>query len=202
MKSTFVYFKKDLFGLLQKLLKRCRLVSLAVMYATQCLQIKYIGGQVQKTRSTLKIFVDWVYSTGGKSKQISQGELNTFMRLTVNNILPTHKNMTHPPPPTSEGPLPSGRFGRNSKLLTPTGIVHIFRFKAISVIYIHGRVHLLSGHVHLNRTAWETSFLWKFCKRLNIFLKVPFVWGYINYNIQSVASWLILVQSINIVKNK
>ena len=40
--------------------------------------------------------VDPVFFTGGKSKQISQGELNIIARLTVTNLLNTYKHTPHP----------------------------------------------------------------------------------------------------------
>ena len=42
--------------------------------------------------------------SGGKSKQISHGELSTIERLTVTNLLYTHKDTPHPYPPQSMTP--------------------------------------------------------------------------------------------------
>ena len=65
-----------------------------------------------------------LYCTGGKSKQISQGKLNTIVKLTVTSLLYTHKYTDTIPLPPVNDPF---WFGRNCLLLTPTGVVHILR---------------------------------------------------------------------------
>ena len=55
-----------------------------------------------------------VYSTGGKSKQLSQGERNTTVTLTVTNLLYTQKYTT---PPLSQFLTPYN-WGRLEELFT------------------------------------------------------------------------------------
>ena len=50
---------------------------------------------------SLNICVYWVYSTGVKSKQITQWEHSPAASLMVTDLLHTHKHTPHPPPPYS-----------------------------------------------------------------------------------------------------
>ena len=77
----------------------------------KCLYITGGGGNTQELLINLicllKICVD--YSTGGKTKQISNGELNTIGRVTVTNLLYTHKHTPQPLSSLSEPSRVSGR---------------------------------------------------------------------------------------------
>ena len=48
---------------------------------------------------SLNICIYWVYSTGVKSKQITQGERSPITSLMVTDLLHTHKHTPHPPRP-------------------------------------------------------------------------------------------------------
>ena len=124
-------------------------------------------------------------STGGKSKQISIGESNIFMRVTVTNLLYTLKHT--PQPYWLSNPHVSGRLGEFVYFWHQLGmyIFSVNRLQAIPVIYLFGDVHVFRIRIYLLNLSGVSSV--KYPWKVLILISFINVW---KLKIKPICNWL------------